>query len=152
MRRHYVMKTSDAVRQALLCTQPMAEQTWVLVQARYHLLAETLHRKMVTLLCHHTNPLLEPLLQKLREEYSITLKKNTLQSSKMYCPDPPGQVPSPARHWPQQQPKPGTFLWKTLPCLWSLSSGDCQCSSTCWNIDFSWPKVCCSALQSAVQG
>ena len=45
-RRHYVM-SSDNVHQASLCTWPMAEQIWVLVQARYHLLAETLHRKMI---------------------------------------------------------------------------------------------------------
>ena len=39
-------ETSHDVRQASLCTRPMAEQIWVLVQARYHLLAETLRRKM----------------------------------------------------------------------------------------------------------
>ena len=47
MRRRYVTRTSDDVRQASLCARPMAEQIWVLVQARYHLLAETLRRKMV---------------------------------------------------------------------------------------------------------
>ena len=33
---------------------------------------------------------------------------------------------------------PASFLWKTTDCLWlwRLSRGDCQCSSTCSNIDF----------------
>ena len=39
-------ETSGDVCQASLCTRPMAEQIWVLVQASSHLLAETLHRKM----------------------------------------------------------------------------------------------------------
>ena len=41
--------TSDDVRhdQASLCTRPRVEQIWVLVQARYHLLAETSRRRMV---------------------------------------------------------------------------------------------------------
>ena len=46
-RRRYVTRTSDDVRQASLCTRPMAKQIWVLVQARYHLLAETLCRIVI---------------------------------------------------------------------------------------------------------
>ena len=43
-------ETSDERRQASSGTQPMAEEIWVIVQARSHLLAETLHRKMPVML------------------------------------------------------------------------------------------------------
>ena len=48
MRRCYVTRRREAhARQASVCTRPMAEQIWVIVQARPRLLAETLRRKMV---------------------------------------------------------------------------------------------------------
>ena len=36
----YIMRTADNIHQASLCTRPMPEQIWVLMQAKYHLLAE----------------------------------------------------------------------------------------------------------------
>ena len=47
MRRRYVTRRRQTnARQASFCRRPMAEQIWVLVQARPHLLPETLRRKM----------------------------------------------------------------------------------------------------------
>ena len=47
MRRRYLTtETSGDVRQASLCRQPIAQQIRALVQARSHLLAEILRRKM----------------------------------------------------------------------------------------------------------
>ena len=40
-------ETSDNIHQASLCIRPRVEQIWVLMQAKYHLLAETLRRKML---------------------------------------------------------------------------------------------------------
>ena len=39
-------ETSGDVRHTSLCTRPMMEQTWVLVQAKSHLPAQTLRGKL----------------------------------------------------------------------------------------------------------
>ena len=84
-RRHYITRMSDDVRQASLRTRrSVAEQILVLMQARYHLLAETLRRKIccpptTTKICgtprhHHaitSKP--RPLLPNITSAYGIIL-------------------------------------------------------------------------------